>query len=278
MNCKAIYLIGFSLCLNAQNASALTLCGKLAQGELISGHAANAQSVKLGNKEYQVTPNGNFILAFGRDEKTAQKLTITYKDGTKKSWDIKIAPTKWDIQNIKGVPPKKVNPPASSQKAIQKERTDLSKALSTQSNTPLWKDGFIRPLEGGRISGAFGGQRIMNGQKMNSHQGLDIATPMKTPIKASADGIVTLNKGPYFYSGTMVVLDHGQNLSTIYAHLDSVAVKQGQRVHKGDIIAYSGKSGRATGPHLHWGASLNGIRFNPQSLLRFAINKNCTNL
>lgn len=278
MNCKAIYLIGFSLCLSAQNASALTLCGKLAQGELISGHETNAQTIKLGSREYQATPDGNFILSFGRDEKASQKLTITYKDGAQKSWDIKIAPTKWNIQNIKGVPPKKVNPPASAQKAIKKERTDLGKALSSQSDTPLWKNGFIRPLEGGRISGTFGGQRIMNGQKMNSHQGLDIATPMKTPIKASADGIVTLNEGPYFYSGTMVVLDHGQNLSTIYAHLDSVAVKQGQKVHKGDIIAYSGKSGRATGPHLHWGASLNGIRFNPQSLLRFDLNKNCTNL
>ena len=278
MNCKAIYLIGFSLCLSAQNASALTLCGKLAQGELISGHEANAQTIKRGTKEYQATPDGNFILAFGRDEKAAQKLTITYKDGTQKSWDIKVAPTKWDIQNIKGVPPKKVNPPASSQKAIQKEKTDLGKALSAQSNTPLWKNGFIRPLEGGRISGTFGGQRIMNGKKMNPHQGLDIAAPEGTPVKAASNGIVRMSGGNYFYTGNTIVIDHGHELYTIYAHLKSADVKVGDYVKQGQIIGKVGKTGRVTGAHLHWGATLNGTRFLPTSLLHMNNADFCFNL
>lgn len=76
---------------------------------------------------------------------------------------------------------------------------------------------------------------------MNPHQGTDIACPIGTPVKAAADGIVTLAGGPYFYSGNMVVLEHGHNLSTIYAHLDKVNVKAGDKVKQGDVIALSGK-------------------------------------
>ena len=116
----------------------------------------------------------------------------------------------------------------------------------------------------------------MNGKKMNPHQGTDIACPIGTPVKA--DGIVTLAGGPYFYSGNMVVLEHGHNLSTIYAHLDKVNVKAGDKVKQGDVIALSGKTGRVTGPHLHWGASLNGVRFRPDSLLEPRDKKFCFDL
>ena len=81
----------------------------------------------------------------------------------------------------------------------------------------------------------------MNGKKMNPHQGTDIACPIGTPVKAAADGIVTLSGGPYFYSGNMVVLEHGHNLTTVYAHLNKVNIKLGEKVKQGQVIAYSGK-------------------------------------
>ena len=114
----------------------------------------------------------------------------------------------------------------------------------------------------------------MNGQKKNPHQGWDIAVPEGTEIKAPADGIVTLSDGPYFYSGNVVVLEHGQNLSTVYAHLQKTLVKKGDKVQRGQVIGLAGKTGRATGSHLHWGASLNGTRFDAKNLLNF-YDKNC---
>ena len=129
-----------------------------------------------------------------------------------------------------------------------------------------WQKGFILPVEG-RISGNFGNQRIFNGIPKSPHSGTDIAAPAGTEVKAAGDGIVVLNGKDYFYTGNMVIIDHGQGLQTIYAHLQESKVKLGDKVKQGDVIGLVGSTGRATGPHLHWGASLNNVRFRPHSLL-----------
>ena len=118
----------------------------------------------------------------------------------------------------------------------------------------------------------------MNGRKMNPHQGTDIAAPEGTPVKAASNGIVRLSGGNYFYSGNTVVIDHGHQLFTIYAHLKKVSVKAGNYVRQGQVIGEVGKIGRVTGPHLHWGASLNGVRFMPESLLHMNNADFCFNL
>jgi len=275
---KAIYSIIFSaILLVSTSAQALTLCGKLSQGEILSAYAPGAVKVELNGKKYQVTGDGKFIFAFSRDETPKQELTVTYSDGRTQTYPLTVAATEWDIQNLKGVQPRKVTPTSQDQKAINKERVNVRKALAEKTDNLFWQKKFIRPLKG-RTSGHFGGQRIMNGKKMNPHQGTDIACPIGTPVKAAADGIVVLSGGPYFYSGNMVILEHGHNLTTIYAHLNKVNVKPGDKVKQGQIIAHSGKTGRVTGPHLHWGASLNGVRFRPDSLLNLHNNKNCMDL
>lgn len=118
----------------------------------------------------------------------------------------------------------------------------------------------------------------MNGRKMNPHQGTDIAAPEGTPVKAASNGIVRLSGGNYFYSGNTVVIDHGHRLFTIYAHLKKTSVKPGDYVRQGQVIGEVGKTGRVTGPHLHWGASLNGVRFTPESLLHMNNADFCFNL
>ncbi len=276
---KAIYsiLCSLSITVLASQAKAVQLCGKQAQGEILSGYAPEAQTVIFNQKEYALTPDGRFMIAFGRDDGKKQSFTIVNKDGTSKVYNFEIVPTKWNVQKINGVPQAKVTPSKNDQKEINRERTSVRKALSYDIEQPYWQTGFIKPIEG-RTSGEFGGQRIMNGEKKNPHQGWDIAAPQGTKIKASAGGVVTLSGGDYFYSGNMVVIDHGQNLTTIYAHMSKVTVKPGDIVKQGDIIGEVGKTGRATGPHLHWGASLNGTRFNPQSLLSMNNDDFCFNL
>lgn len=180
---KAIYSICFSLTFLAPAAAqALTLCGKSAQGEVLTAYAPGAVKVELNGKSYPVTPDGKFIFAFGRDEASSAKLTVSYSDGRTQDYSLTVAPSRWDIQNLKGVQPRKVTPKPADQKAIDRERTDVRKALTRQTENIYWQKKFIRPLKG-RISGNFGGQRIMNGKKMNPHQGTDIACPIARRLK-----------------------------------------------------------------------------------------------
>ena len=117
----------------------------------------------------------------------------------------------------------------------------------------------------------------MNGKKMNPHMGMDIAATKGTPVKAPNDGIVVLSgQNNFFYSGNVVIIDHGYKLFTIYAHLNNTKVKVGDYIKKGDILGTVGSTGRSTGPHLHWGASLGGVRFDPNSLNN--IGDYCSNL
>ena len=281
-NFKAIYLTYFSLLLglplSTAHAQIVELCGHSAQGELLVGHAPEGtEHAFLDDTELTVLPDGSFLFAFGRDAKEDHTLQLATADNIE-TFSLNIKKTPWDIQKINGVPPRKVEPTDLDLRKINQEHDDLQRALSYHTQTPFWQKGFIMPVTKGRTSGNFGGQRIMNGIKKSPHRGLDIAAPENSPVYASADGIVTLSGGDYYYTGNVVVIDHGQNLSTISAHLKGATVKKGDKVKQGDIIGHVGKTGRATGPHLHWGASLNGTRFQPLSLLKIGDKSFCSNI
>ena len=260
----------FSAFLVTVNAQAFELCGEIKQGEFVIGKAKEANKIMLNGEDILLSKDGYFLLAFGRDEKNTQKLTITTNEDFNYSFDVR--KTKWDIQNIKGVPPRKVTPSDSDLAAIELERKVVRASLKGINDNTAWLSGFIMPIEG-RISGKFGGQRIMNKVPKNPHQGMDIAAKEGTPIKASADGEIVLAYPDLFYSGNVVVIDHGFGLQTIYAHMKDMKVTKGQKVSQGDIIGTVGMTGRATGPHLHWGASLRNVRFNPQSLVDMEKNQ-----
>jgi len=130
---------------------------------------------------------------------------------------------------------------------------------------PLWKGRFVEPVRG-KISGRFGSRRVINGQPRKPHSGEDIAAPKGTPVVAMNAGMVRLTTD-HFFSGKGVIVDHGLGLFSMYFHLSSVDVAHGQVVKKGQVIGKVGSTGRATGPHLHWGVRLNGARVDPYSLL-----------
>ena len=149
----------------------------------------------------------------------------------------------------------------------------LAPAGAWQSTGPLQ---WPLPITGS-ITSPFGYRTDPITGEVSYHSGTDIAAPEGTPVKASGSGKVILSGKNYFYTGNMVIIDHGQGLQTIYAHLKEAKVKAGEIVKQGQIIGLVGHTGRATGPHLHWGASLNNVRFRPHSLLNLN-HKTCRNI
>lgn len=269
MRCKAICLIICSL-LVAGEVTALEVCGELQQGELIVLKNPALERVVLYNnperKEYKANEDGVVLVALHRDVREKVEFSVYPAEADNERYSLQIAPTKWDVQRVNGVAQHKVTPKPLHEKEILREQKDVGRALKVMNEAGYWQEGFIEPVEG-RISGHFGNQRIFNGVPKNPHTGTDIAAAEGTPVKASGSGKVVLSGKDYFYTGNMVIVDHGYGLQTIYAHLQRAVVKEGDEVKQGEVIGYVGKTGRATGPHLHWGASLNNVRFRPHSLL-----------
>ncbi len=261
LTCNLFWLlVGFDVC-------ALELCGNLKQGEPVSGYAPKATEVVVNDVAYKVDKDGRFLFSLARDADETAKISVVYHDDAVDNYILPVASAKWDIQQIEGVEQCKVTPVKEDEAEILREQKDVRKALSVVDNGNIsWQKGFILPVEG-IISGHFGNQRIFNGVPKNPHSGTDIAVAEGTPVKAAGDGIVILSGGNYFYSGNMVIIDHGYGLQTIYMHLKEAKVAKGDYVKKGEVIGLAGKTGRATGAHLHWGASLHNIRFRPHALL-----------
>lgn len=145
---------------------------------------------------------------------------------------------------------------------LQTESSILGKAFKTLSPQALWNDKFIMPAEG-RISSPYGQQRRYNTKALAWwHRGVDIANMIGTKIQAPNDGIVILVDN-FKIHGNTIMLDHGHGIISIFNHLENLKVKRGQLVKKGDIIATMGNTGSSTGPHLHWGLSVNDVRVDP---------------
>jgi murein DD-endopeptidase MepM/ murein hydrolase activator NlpD len=199
------------------------------------------------------------------------KAEITYADGVRKRvFRVAVAAEHFREQRMT-LPKEQVEPDDAALKRIALEKEKVKAVLATLTPERLWAHAFIVPVEG-TASGAFGSKRILNGQPRNQHNGEDIAAPLGTPVKATNDGIVKM-VDDHFFSGKGVILDHGLGLFTMYFHLDTATVKEGERVKRGDVIGTVGQSGRATGPHLHWGAWLNGSRVNPFALAKLPLDK-----
>jgi murein DD-endopeptidase MepM/ murein hydrolase activator NlpD len=129
-----------------------------------------------------------------------------------------------------------------------------------------WSGPFTAPAEA-EISDVFGSHRVFNGKTQSTHFGLDYRVPSGTPVAAMNDGTVLLAR-PLYFEGNFVVLDHGQGLLTMYMHLSEFKVKEGDQVKRGQEIALSGGTGRATGPHLHVGVRWQGLSLDPAGLMR----------
>lgn len=243
-------------------AQAPQFSGHAAQGGLVVGAVAPGSAVTLDGRPVRVSPGGHFLIGFGRDDTDPVTVRVRMPDGTVAEHRIAVEKRDFPVQRIDGLPPVQVTPDPAIVKRIQAENALIAAVRGRDSAFAGFESGLLRPVEG-RVSGVFGSQRILNGQPRSPHSGLDIAADEGTPVVAMADGVVELAHPDMFYTGKTLMIDHGHGLTSVYAHLDSIAIEAGQAVKRGQVVGTVGRTGRATGPHLHWGVSLFDVKLDP---------------
>jgi murein DD-endopeptidase MepM/ murein hydrolase activator NlpD len=163
------------------------------------------------------------------------------------------------------VAPKYVEPPPEVRERLAREREAIKALYASRRPVVPSNDVFLRPVPGGPTS-VFGTRRLYNGKPRAPHPGLDLRAASGTSVISSGAGRVGLARDLY-YSGNTVIVDHGGGLFTLYAHLSEIRVSEGDAVDAGQEVGLSGATGRVTGPHLHWGAKIGDLPFDPTALL-----------
>jgi len=176
------------------------------------------------------------------------KLPVTIRDGEFRKEHIKLT--------------KKKNNLVKGKKRLRNENRRISSAYKHSEPFALFHGAFIMPVRKARITAVFGNQRVYNGVPSWSHSGLDLGKHLGAPIRAANRGKVVL-VGNFGVHGKTVIIDHGWKVFTIYNHLQTIYVQHNQVVSKGQSLGTMGATGVATGPHLHWGVTVNGVRVNP---------------
>jgi hypothetical protein len=180
------------------------------------------------------------------------------------SHEVLVAARSFPVERL-SVPERMVEFPPKILERVLDDQKAIKGTCNKISNKLYWQRPFIWPVKS-KILSPFGLRRIFNNKPRSPHSGVDLRAPEDTPILASNYGKVVMARDCYL-SGKTVILDHGGGLFTLYAHLVSYKVRGGQEVKRGQVVGLSGATGRATGPHLHWGVSLLGKRLDPAELM-----------
>ncbi len=233
------------------------------QGGLVMGKASpGIIGLTLDGAKVALAPDGRFILGFDRDAATDALLVATSTVGHQFRRTIAVAQRDWRIERV-DTPYHAGRTSAEFDRLRPIERAAIDRARAIPVESDGWRRSFEWPVHG-RQSGWFGSQRVYQGKPGSFHGGADVAVPTGTPVRAPADGVVILaSDHPYTLEGNLLMVAHGHALDSAFLHLSRIAVATGDRVRQGDVIAYSGATGRATGPHLHWGVTWSGARLDP---------------
>lgn len=236
------------------------------QGAMVIGKVPTGSTVRYANRDLRVTGYGSVVFGVGRDQSGSVTVEVQVPGAPTRSIDIAVTPRDWPIERINGVPPKTVNPPKAIADRIAREQAQVVAVRTRNDARTGFAQQFTWPVQG-RISGRFGNQRVYNGTPKSPHSGMDIAVATGTPVKAPADGVVTFADTGLYLTGGTLVLDHGHGISSNFLHLSRIDAKVGDTVRQGDVVAAVGATGRATGPHLHWGMNWFDVRIDPLLVL-----------
>ncbi len=245
----------------------LVLSGAAEQGAVVTGRvSAGVRSLALDGKPVPVAPDGGFLIGFDRDAGAQAELVATFADGQRIRRPIAVAAGRWQLEHINAPYRGSASSDAEFARRRPAELAAIGAARAREVESDGWRQAFRWPVMG-RLSGFFGAQRIYQGKPGAYHSGTDIAVPAGTPFVAPADGVVTLAAdAPFTLEGHLLIVDHGMGLSSAFLHCQRLDVKVGDRVVQGQRLGTVGRTGRATGPHMHWGLSWRGSRLDPGKL------------
>ena len=252
----------------AWSADRVDISSSLQQGELVIGHAPPGSHIEFNGRALHIGDDGVFVFGLDREAPAQVSLQATFPNGKTETVTVTVAKRNYHVERVEGLPPKTVTPDPETEKRIEEEQARVSDARKRDDAREDFLNGFALPVEGARISGVYGSQRIDNGIPKAPHMGLDMAVPEGTPVHAPAAGIVTFADPDLVLTGGTVLLDHGFGLTSSILHMSRVDVQAGQRVKRGDVIGLAGKTGRATGPHVHWGFNWFDTRLDPALLAK----------
>jgi murein DD-endopeptidase MepM/ murein hydrolase activator NlpD len=203
-------------------------------------------------------------IALGAKVGSTLSVEVAYGDGRREVRAVSVVRKKYPLQHL-SVAPDQADLPTDQLPRYEQERERLQQVLRTFTETEPASLALLQPVAG-RRSGTFGLRRVINGKARSPHSGLDIAAPEGAPVTAAGAGRV-IDSGDYLFLGRTLVLDHGQGLLSLYAHLSAVDPAAGETVVAGATIGKVGATGRVTGPHLHFSVYLNAAAVDPAIFL-----------
>lgn len=226
---------------------------------------AGTRELRFNGAIIPIAQDGSFLIAFDRDAENAATLQAVLVDGRTIDHYLGVRPGNWRIEQVDASPTGGVTTEEfRARRAPELVRINTARAMNATSDG--WRQQFIWPVRA-RISGLFGAQRIYRGSPGSYHSGVDVAAPAGTAFVAPADGVVILAaQEPFTLEGHLLMIDHGMGLNSAFLHCSRLDVKEGDVVRQGQKLGAVGASGRATGPHLHWGMKWNRARIDPMLL------------
>ena len=225
------------------------------------GKALPGAKVRIDDASVRVSQEGVFAFGLTYDRTQPVHVVADYADGRSEARDIVPVVRQYAIQRINGLPQKLVTPSPEALERIKRENVLIFEVRKRDTTGVGFAELFDWPFPG-IISSVYGSQRIENGTPMAPHLGIDIAAPEGTPIHAPADAVVSICDD-YFLDGGFTLLDHGHGVSSCYLHQSKRVVAVGDKIARGQVIGLVGKTGRATGPHMHWGLNWFQVKLDP---------------
>ncbi len=275
-------LLGLGLLIGASSGVALAKpeitfsSDSIFQGDvgLVKIHTADDESpqVEWMNQELFMVPYQNrktWFGFFGADLKSkpgSYPLVVKMASkGFRKQFDVTVRSKDYGVRQLT-LPKEMVDLDEMTLERVKREAAVMKEVLEARPTAPNWKEAFVKPFDG-EVVGRFGVASIINGMPRAPHSGVDLKGERGTPVVAINNGRVALT-GEHFFSGLFVVVDHGGAIQSMYFHLDKILVQQGHQVTKGQSVGLLGSTGRATGPHLHFGLRINGARIDPLQFMK----------
>ncbi len=246
----------------------LILSGRLVQGGFVMGRTWPRALIFIdGEALTTASADGVFVVGFDRDASPSVLLEARSGQRTERR-TLPIARGSFPSTSVNGLPPSTVEPTDPELLArIEREVAIKTEGFASRRDTDDFRSGFDWPLSTFRVSSEWGAQRVLNGTPARPHYGIDLASPQGTPIRAPADGVVTLAQPGMHFEGGLTLIDHGQGLITAYLHQSRIDVLPTQRITRGQVIGAVGMTGRATGPHLCWRMRWRDRQMNPALMI-----------